>query len=894
MYTKTILYLMYLGILWNLAATQERCGDGKRREMHKKFTGCTEKYYQQFEDQQGVELNSQYAGQNNGFCSLFENLINDCGNIWRMCHQASEVTGMKEMQIESLYRHYDAFYVDNCDIVKKYKTKPFTKIEKCTEQDGIISQNLFQKCSHEISSQVYQTIQDMTNEEALSRYLCVNLAKIEETCSKHLSRCFSRKDSAHILHLHLEEIEQFFDNFIQDQIPSARLINCDSFDLQLGENLDQSEKVVTSDGMGKSISDNDFDELIVENDIDRSVVYDLDVLNISHDNEAEEIIETMEEKKESQSETNKSLVEADNDSLSAKIKENIINEKISHALNMLNISNDIEAEESIETVEAKKEGKSETNISLVEADNESLKEKLNEKYVDENVFHDFNMLNVSHIIETVEIIKAMEEKKEGKSETNISLVEADKDSLTAKIKENIIAKNISHDLDILNISHDIEVEEIIKTIEENKEGKGETNTSLVEADNDSLSAKIKKNKIDENISNDLNMLDVSHDIDAEEIIETMEETNISLIEADNDSLTEQINENVIDENVSHDLDMFNKSHDIQSEEIFETMEEKKEHKNETNISLVEADNNSLTEKIKKNNIVNNMSHDLNMLDVSHDIDAEEIIETIEEKKEGKSETNMSLVEADNDSITDKTKKNNIDEHKSPDLDILNVSHNTKAEEIIETMEGKKVGKSETNILLSVVKADNKVNEISISKIPDYEQVFTVNHEKDADKIDELINNKKEDTKNNQTMQELSDTEIDRQAMSIGNFSNIRKDTIEKQEVSANMHNLGDHGDQNHQSSVENDIIIATSPDPEAPELQFGWTNWKPSNDKLIIPGTEISKWSYEYYDNSDDVPHENASPQVSDFPVIASQCSKMDTLASVVILGQLLVTLSVL
>lgn len=159
--TMTTLILL---VSLNFASCQKDCNAEQRNEMHKTFTSCTEQYYEEFETKETNE-----AGPENVFCELFDHLINDCGDIWKKCHEFSEVADMKEMQIQSLYRYYDAFYVDNCDVIKKYKEKPFSRTEKCSEQDQIISQNLFQKCSHGISSNVYENIQGMSDENRVTK-----------------------------------------------------------------------------------------------------------------------------------------------------------------------------------------------------------------------------------------------------------------------------------------------------------------------------------------------------------------------------------------------------------------------------------------------------------------------------------------------------------------------------------------------------------------------------------------------------------------------------------------------------------------------------------------------------------------------------------------------------
>merc|ERR1719317_308772 len=211
--------------------------------MHKIYTNCTEKYYQEFEESKsGAESDPSQK-----YCDLFSHLINDCGDIWTYCHDPAEVMDMKEMQIMSFYNYYDAFYVDTCDIVQQYINKPFSRQEKCSEEEQISAQNLFLKCSHKISSNVYEIIPNMTREEIIIKSLCKAMEEIEESCSKHLTQCLSNKDSSHILRPHLENIRHFFNSFLQDMIPDARFTGCKNIDFKISRESTTSDLARSKD-----------------------------------------------------------------------------------------------------------------------------------------------------------------------------------------------------------------------------------------------------------------------------------------------------------------------------------------------------------------------------------------------------------------------------------------------------------------------------------------------------------------------------------------------------------------------------------------------------------------------------------------------------------------------
>ena len=49
-----------------------------------------------------------------------------------------------------------------------------------------------------------------------------------------------------VINLHLEEIEHFFDNFMQDLIPTARSAGCGTFSFQMREDLETNDKIVNN------------------------------------------------------------------------------------------------------------------------------------------------------------------------------------------------------------------------------------------------------------------------------------------------------------------------------------------------------------------------------------------------------------------------------------------------------------------------------------------------------------------------------------------------------------------------------------------------------------------------------------------------------------------------
>merc|ERR1719320_2125709 len=234
--------------------------------MHKIYTNCTEKYYQEFEESKsGAESDPSQK-----YCDLFSHLINDCGDIWTYCHNPAEVMDMKEMQIMSFYNYYDAFYVDTCDIVQQYINKPFSRQEKCSEEEQISAQNLFLKCSHKISSNVYEIIPNMTRKEMIIKSLCKAMEEIEESCSRHLTQCLSNKDSSHILQPHLENIRHFFNSFLQDMIPDARFAGCKNNDFKISRESTTSDLARSKDKKNDQIFSRTTVEAKIENNIEKA------------------------------------------------------------------------------------------------------------------------------------------------------------------------------------------------------------------------------------------------------------------------------------------------------------------------------------------------------------------------------------------------------------------------------------------------------------------------------------------------------------------------------------------------------------------------------------------------------------------------------------------------
>ena len=56
-------------------------------------------------------------------CELVDNVVNDCGDIWKECHTLEEVSEMKKRQVEALVeRNRNAVWlVEKCGSIKKYR-----------------------------------------------------------------------------------------------------------------------------------------------------------------------------------------------------------------------------------------------------------------------------------------------------------------------------------------------------------------------------------------------------------------------------------------------------------------------------------------------------------------------------------------------------------------------------------------------------------------------------------------------------------------------------------------------------------------------------------------------------------------------------------------------------
>jgi len=169
-------------------------------------------------------------------CKLVDKLVNVCGDEWLECHGEEEVRRMKEMQLESfLIKNREALPVDieKCSTVQMYRSEQllFEDPPSCTE--------VFQNCTHSITTSVNNKLQTLHSAKSISSIICQALNSISSECVKHLEKCLDEEDVIIMSETHIEQLKTYFINLAENKAEEGIDVNnCqDNF-----ENLDTSEK----------------------------------------------------------------------------------------------------------------------------------------------------------------------------------------------------------------------------------------------------------------------------------------------------------------------------------------------------------------------------------------------------------------------------------------------------------------------------------------------------------------------------------------------------------------------------------------------------------------------------------------------------------------------------
>merc|ERR1719244_150542 len=181
-------------------------------------------------------------------CKLVDKLVNVCGDEWLECHGEEEVRRMKELQVESfLNKNRDALPVDieKCDTVQQFRSEQllFEDPPSCTDNQTVKSQELFQNCTHSITTSVNDKIQSLTSAKSISSIICQALNSISSDCIKHLEKCLDEEDVIILTETHIEQLKTFFINLAGEKEIRNAKEGSHSENGQISEKLTKNDRV---------------------------------------------------------------------------------------------------------------------------------------------------------------------------------------------------------------------------------------------------------------------------------------------------------------------------------------------------------------------------------------------------------------------------------------------------------------------------------------------------------------------------------------------------------------------------------------------------------------------------------------------------------------------------
>merc|ERR1712212_36023 len=230
------------------------CGVRDIKRVQEMFKNCTKTYKAEYNRDVMHNKDSVLSIT----CKLVDKLVNVCGDEWLECHGEEEVRRMKELQVESfLIKNREALPVDieKCSTVKQFRSEQllFEDPPSCTENQTVRSQELFQNCTHSITTSVNNKLQSLTSAKSISGLICQALNSISSDCIKYLEKCLDEEDVIILTETHIEQLKTFFINLVGKKLEEdIKVGQCqDTFD-----NSKTSEKEIRNAKEG-SLSEND-------------------------------------------------------------------------------------------------------------------------------------------------------------------------------------------------------------------------------------------------------------------------------------------------------------------------------------------------------------------------------------------------------------------------------------------------------------------------------------------------------------------------------------------------------------------------------------------------------------------------------------------------------------
>jgi len=213
----------------------EICDEAAQMKMTTEFRDCATKLSDEFEDTKNT-FNGEYYVQE-AACILLNKTVKHCGKSWRKCHSEEEVQHLEDMYLESLLSQYKDIQLDHCQVVMDYmqsgrRNKIIHHEEKCDEEHTLKIQNNFQSCSQTSSTEAYQKILDVENEEIVKKILCDALNTIRNVCRADLATCFSTEDIEIMNESNLKQMKTFLIRIARGKVDEKDLEECGTHSLQ--------------------------------------------------------------------------------------------------------------------------------------------------------------------------------------------------------------------------------------------------------------------------------------------------------------------------------------------------------------------------------------------------------------------------------------------------------------------------------------------------------------------------------------------------------------------------------------------------------------------------------------------------------------------------------------
>jgi len=222
-----VIMFLILSLVTGGHGLQRECTVEEQREMQSKFSSCSR------------DVSSASV------CQLVQNVVDNCGEHWRDCHEDREVRQLKDLHIEEMVRLYgrgqDLTY---CPVVKEFRESGRTTAEEvlCSDTKTLEIQKQFQKCSHEISTAVYEASLELTSPRVITTKLCKALGDIGSVCVKHLRQCFASEDVRQMRRSNMQEMKEFLIRIVDGKVTSDALDTCKAL---VQVNYNREEEVIS-------------------------------------------------------------------------------------------------------------------------------------------------------------------------------------------------------------------------------------------------------------------------------------------------------------------------------------------------------------------------------------------------------------------------------------------------------------------------------------------------------------------------------------------------------------------------------------------------------------------------------------------------------------------------